>query len=338
MLLRRAFGQRQGVAFLQVLDTFAVASQGHQNHQRLQTFDAIQRKERTTRKGRVSLGVTSCYMWWPNSEVFHGWNASRAFKEKGEPFGLQGLQCTRPFNSTSQLNNLRPQRPMNWINNDGHIAVSMWYNVIWCDPCKRSSHLCILGNNKSALKDSRLQLSSQAFVQGAQCFTKGRAYGLHGSDQGSIADFAGRFVKNQREQELAIHSLRSVAFSRWIVWNCSFKGSADKQEDAIGLTLVHLCPVGANIDPNIFDCDQIGSYPKHQQRRLQQKIVWFRQRSNMVKRFTLFSAAQARASPVSAQPNFAASCAKASLFPFPRRVNATPSLKSLTFICTLLLQ
>ena len=171
------------------------------------------------------------------------------------------------------------------IKDDGSIAsiaLSIWYSVISAD---KVPIFASLQPHESTLKNSRLQLSSQSFVQGAQCFTKGSVHRLHGGHQGSIADFAGWFVKNQGQQQLAIDSLRSVALSRWIVWNCSFKGSADKQEDAIGLRSATYDSLQLTIK---FLLD-IQTCPRHQQRELQHNIVRFPgQRSNMVKRITSF--------------------------------------------------
>ena len=119
----------------------------------------------------------------------------------------------------------------------------------------------------------RLQLPCQAFIQGVECFTKGSMDGLHGSDQGSVSDFAARFIKNQSQQQLPIDSLGGISLSRGtFIVASAFKGCAHKQENAIGLSSE--IPLAVN------------------------SIVFQ-------------SLAEEKTSPLSAHPNLAASCAKA---------------------------
>lgn len=100
-----------------------------------------------------------------------------------------------------------------------------------------------------------LQLSCQTFIQRAQRGTKGGMYCLNRSHQSSIADVAARFIKNQSQQQLPVDCLRSVAFSRRSVWNCSFKGSAHKHEDSIGLPSCCLIRLKGRVkSPTVSTC------------------------------------------------------------------------------------
>lgn len=221
------------------------------------------------------------------------------------------------------------------MKNTGHIAALMWCNEICATKFPNVlSHLGIFGN--TWLGAQRL---APAVVAPS---VRPRSPVLHQRQRVPLARKRPGFDRGLR-RSIRQKSTRAIAGRRPLEKRSLF--ALDCLERLVqtqcwqtkGCDWPHTCPLMSSWGkhwPSLIQHIQLWSncysmllfdILKHQQRRLQPKILWFpSQRSNMVKRITR-SSAQARASPVSAQPNFAASCAKASLFPFPPRVNATTS-------------